>query len=170
MKKSSRRRKSASTRKYVDGGKMKLSKNLEESRKMTSSKKIRPIARKNTRTMKKMASPKTEVAGSTSPIVFNTEVRKTLVEGILQDIKGYFESKTDGLSEVSYEDYNLKNHEFGFKLHVLKTSKCKKQMFFEVIDAVVNAINYAFPGGDDHYDITISTEDDKLEIEIISNW
>lgn len=83
MKKSSRRRKSATSRKYVDGGKMKLSKNLEESRKMTSSKKIKPIARKNTRTMKKMASPKTEVAGSTSPIVFNTEVRKTLVEGIL---------------------------------------------------------------------------------------
>lgn len=137
---------------------------------MTSSKKIKPIARKNTRTMKKMASPKMEVAGSTSPIVFNTEVRKTLVEGILQDIKGYFESKTDGLVEITYEDYNLKNHEFGFKLYVLKTSKCKKQMFSEVIDAVVNAINYAFPGGGDHCDITISAEDDKLEIEIVSNW
>ena len=170
MKKSSRRRKSATSRKYVDGGKMKLSKNLEESRKMTSSKKIKPIARKNTRTMKKMASPKTEVAGSTSPIVFNTEVRKTLVEGILQDIKGYFESKTDGLVEITYEDHNLKAHEFGFKLFVKKGADCKKQMFSEVTSAVVNTINYAFPGGSEQYDISIFTEDSKLEIEIVSNW
>lgn len=170
MKKSSRRRKSATSRKYVDGGKMKLSKNLEESRKMTSSKKIKPIARKNTRTMKKMASPKSEVAGSTSPIVFNTEVRKTLVEGILQDIKGYFESKTDGLAKITYEDYNLKAHEFGFKLFVKKGADCKKQMFSETASAIVNAVNYIFPGGSEQYDISIFTEDAKLEIEIVSNW
>ena len=170
MKKSSRRRKSASTRKYVDGGKMKLSKNLEESRKMTSSKKIKPIARKNTRTMKKMASPKTEVAGSISPIVFNTEVRKTLVEGILQDIKGYFESKTDGSVEITYEDYSLKAHEFGFKLFVKKGADCKKQMFSEAASAIVNAVNYIFPGGNEQYDVAVFTEDDKLEVEIVSNW
>lgn len=105
-----------------------------------------------------------------SPILFNGEVRKMLVEGVLQDVKGYFESKTDGLVDISYEDYNLKNHEFGFKLHVLKTSKCKKQMFSEVSSAVVNAVNYVFPGENEQYDITIFTEDGRLDIEIVSNW
>lgn len=109
-----------------------------------------------------------EVVGS--PILFNCEVRKMLVEGVLQDVKGYFESKTDGLVDISYEDYNLKNHEFGFKLHVLKTSKCKKQMFSEVSSAVVNAVNYAFPGENEQYDITIFTEDGRLDTEIVSNW
>ena len=117
--------------------------------------------------MKKTNTQK-EVVGS--PILFNGEVRKMLVEGILQDIKGYFESKTDGLVEIMYEDYNLKAHEFGFKLLVKKGAKCKKQMFSEVTSAVVNTINYAFPGGSEQYDISIFTEDAKLEIEIVSNW
>ena len=103
-------------------------------------------------------------------IVFDTKARKTFVEGIIQDIKGYFEDKTDGLVEISYEDYPLKNHEFSFKAHVSKGTRCKKQMFSETASAIVNAVNYLFSGGNDQYDIMISNENNMLEFEIASNW
>ena len=103
-------------------------------------------------------------------IVFDTKARKTFVEGVLADIKGYFESKTDGLVEISYEDYSLKNHEFGFKLQASRTSKCKKQMFVNAASAIVNSINYMFRGDNEQYDIAICTEEDKLVVEFVSNW
>ena len=103
-------------------------------------------------------------------IVFNGKMRRLLVEGILQDIKGYFESVTDGLVEVTYGDHILKGHEFGFKVYAVKGANCTKQMFSEASSAVVNAVNYIFPSGNEQYGITVSTEDGKLEIEIVSNW
>lgn len=72
--------------------------------------------------------------------------------------------------EITYEDYNLKAHEFGFKLFVKKGADCKKQMFSEAASAIVNAVNYIFPGGNEQYDVAVFTEDDKLEVEIVSNW
>ena len=103
-------------------------------------------------------------------IVFDGNMRKVFVEGIVQDIKGFFESKTDGLVEVTYEDYVLEGHEFGFKLYVVKSAKCKKQMFSEATSAIINIVNYMFPGGDEQYGITVLSEDSRLEIEIVSNW
>ena len=111
-------------------------------------------------------------------ILFNSKMRKIFVEGILQDIKGYFESKTNGNVSISYEDHNIKNSEFGFKLIVEKTNKCKKQMWSEVTSAVVNLINYMFPfssinrntGNIESMDVMICTEDNKLEIELVSCW
>lgn len=103
-------------------------------------------------------------------IVFNGNMRRTFIEGVVQDMKGYFESRSNGLVEVVYEDYNLKGHEFGFKIFVVKTAKCSKQLFSEVASAVVNTANYMFSAGNDQYDISIFSENDKIEIEIVSNW
>lgn len=124
------------------------------------------MATKTKKSMKKT----TKSIETSKCIVFDTNARKTFVEGIIQDIKGYFEDKTDGLVEISYEDYQLKNHEFGFKAYVSKGARCKKQMFSETASAIVNAVNYLFSGGNDQYDITISSEDNMLEFEIVSNW
>ena len=59
---------------------------------------------------------------------------------------------------------------FGFKVFVAKGTKCKKQMFSETSSAIVNAVNYLFPGGNEQYDIAVFSEDNKLEFEIVSNW
>ena len=107
-------------------------------------------------------------------ILFNGKMRKTFVEGILQDIKGYFENKTDGKVVVSYEDFDLKGHEFGFRLNVEKSNKCKKQMWSEATSAIVNIVNYMFPTDSTHMDISICTEDSiaggKLEVDFVSMW
>ncbi len=103
-------------------------------------------------------------------IVFNGKTRKTLVEGVLQDIKGMYESKTNGLVSICYEEFKLGDHEFCFKLAVSKEESCKKQMFYETTAAVVGAVNYMFQGSSEQYDISILADDDKLEVEIVSNW
>lgn len=111
--------------------------------------------------------------GSTSSnaqVVFNSEMRKALVEGVLQDLKGYIESKTNGLVELSYEDYSQKGHEFGFRLFATRSQACKKQLFQEACDAVSNAIDYMFPGECNDYDISLSKTSTVLEIEFVSNW
>ena len=128
------------------------------------------MAVKTKKTIKKAAKDVAPLKNESTCIVFDCNARKTFVEGILQDIKGYFESKTNGLVEVTYEDYSLKNHEFGFKVFVAKGTKCKKQMFSETSSAIVNAVNYLFPGGNEQYDIAVFSEDSKLEFEIVSNW
>lgn len=132
------------------------------------------MAVKTKKTIKKTIKKTTKVMESlkneSTCIVFDGNVRKTFVKGIIQDIKGYFENKTNGLVEITYEDYSLKNHEFGFKVFVVKGTKCKKQMFSETASAITNAVNYLFPGGNEQYDIAIFSEDNKLEFEIVSNW
>ena len=104
------------------------------------------------------------------PILFDGNMRKMLVEGVLQDIKGFIEMKTDGQVEVAYDDYELKGHEFGFKMYAIKGKTCKKQMFSEATSAVINAISYAFQGNSEQYDVMTSCEDGRLEVEIVSNW
>lgn len=69
---------------------------------------------------------KTRNCSTIDSIVFDSKMRKALVEGVIQDIKGYFENKTNGLVEVTYDDYALDGHEFGFKLHTAKSAECKK--------------------------------------------
>ena len=128
------------------------------------------MAVKTNKTIKKAAKDVKSLKNKSDCIVFDGNARKTFVEGMLQDIKGYFESKTNGLVEVTYEDYSLKNHEFGFKVLVAKGPKCKKQMFSETASAIVNAVNYLFPGGNEQYDIAVFSESNKLEFEIVSNW
>lgn len=128
------------------------------------------MAVKTKKTIKKATKAVKSLKNESNCIVFDGNARKTFVEGMLQDIKGYFESKTNGLVEVTYEDYSLKNHEFGFKVLVAKGPKCKKQMFSETASAIVNAVNYLFPGGNEQYDIAVFSEDNKLEFEIVSNW
>lgn len=103
-------------------------------------------------------------------IIFDGKVRKMLVEGVLQDIKGCIESKTNGLVEVIYEDYSLADHEFGFKLYAQKSANCKRQMFYEATAAIVSMVNYMLQGGNEQYDVAVSTEDNKLEVEFVSNW
>ena len=110
------------------------------------------------------------VARMQLPIVFNGLMRKSLVEGVLQDIKGRFEMMTDGKVSVIYEDFNIKNHEFGFKIQLLREDGCKKQMFNEVSCALVNAFNYMFPADNDEYDVSFCTSKDKVEVEFVSNW
>ena len=112
----------------------------------------------------------TENDSTINNIVFDSKMRKTLVEGVIQDLKGYFDSRTNGLVEVTYDDYDLSGHEFGFKLHAVKSAECKKQMFSETVSAIVNAINYMFQGDSEDYDIAVFTEDGALEVEIVSNW
>ena len=128
------------------------------------------MAVKTKKTIKKAIKAVKFLKNESDCIVFDGNARKTFVEGMLQDIKGYFESKTNGLVEVTYEDYSLKNHEFGFKVLVAKGPKCKKQMFSETASAIANAMNYLFPGGNDQYDIAVFSEDSKLEFEIVSKW
>lgn len=128
------------------------------------------MAVKTKKTIKKATKAVKSLKNESDCIVFDGNARKTFVEGMLQDIKGYFESKTNGLVEVTYEDYSLKNHEFGFKVLVAKGPKCKKQMFSETASAIVNAMNYLFPGGNEQYDNAVFSEDNKLEFEIVSNW
>ena len=128
------------------------------------------MAVKTKKTIKKAAKDVKSLKNKSDCIVFDGNARKTFVEGMLQDIKGYFESKTNGLVEVTYEDYSLKNHEFGFKVLAAKGPKCKKQMFSETESAIVNAMNYLFPGGNEQYDIAVFSEDNKLEFDIVSNW
>ena len=55
-------------------------------------------------------------------------------------------------------------------MFIAKGTKCKKQMFSETSSAIVNAVNYLFPGGNEQYDIAVFSEDNKLEFEIVSNW
>ena len=107
---------------------------------------------------------------SNAQVMFNSEMRKALVKGVLQDLKGYIESKTDGLVELSYEDFSLKGHEFGFRLFATRSQACKKQLFQEVCDAMSNAIDYMFPGECNDYDISFSKTSTVLEIEFVSNW
>ena len=128
------------------------------------------MAVKTKKTIKKATKAVKSLKNESDCIVFDGNARKTFVEGMLQDIKGYFESKTNGLVEVTYEDYSLKNHEFGFKVLVAKGPKCKKQMFSETASAIVNAVNYLFPGRNEQYDISVFSEGNKLEFEIVSNW
>lgn len=163
----------ATIKKYADGGKMKLSANLSESRKAIASKKaLLKKTRKSTKNMRKM------VVGSSddgdagrSPILFNTEMRRTFIKGVLQDIKGYFESKTDGKVEVSYEDHGVGSHEFGFKLKIKRGLDCSKQMFSEASAAVCNIVNYMLPADEfEKFDLTTFTEDELVEFEILSNW
>lgn len=104
------------------------------------------------------------------PILFNSSMRKTFVEGVLQDIKGYFEMKAGGKVEVTYEDFPLKRHEFGFKLQLKKAKECSKQLFNEVSGALVNIVSYMFPGDDEQYDISYCTSSNELEVELVSNW
>ena len=125
---------------------------------------------KTKKTIKKVVKDVASLKNDSTCIVFDCNAPKTFAKGIIQDIKGYFESKTNGLVEVTYEDYSLKNHEFGFKVLIVKGTKCKKQMFLETSSAIVNAVNYLFPSGNDQYDITVFSEDNKLEFEIVSNW
>lgn len=119
------------------------------------------------KTSKKAAS-KTQTV---SPILFNGEMRKTFIKGVLQDIKGYFESKTDGNVEVTYEDNNLKNYEFGFKLFLKRGKNCSKQMFSEAGSAIVNLMNYMFPADEfEKFDLTTFNTDKEIEFELMSNW
>ena len=104
------------------------------------------------------------------PILFNGDMRKVFVEGVLQDIKGYFEHKTNGKVVVKYDDFTLKDHEFGFKLYVEKTSSCKKQMWSEVSSAVVNVVNFMFSMDNSTIDVSICAENGKLEVEVVSKW
>lgn len=103
-------------------------------------------------------------------ILFNSSMRKTFVEGVLQDAKGWFESKTDGKVEVSYEDFDLKGHEFGFKMVVTKGKDCKKQMFSEASSAFMNIMSYMFSGDSEQYDLTFSSDNGRVELELVSNW
>lgn len=103
-------------------------------------------------------------------ILFDGKMRKLFVEGVFQDIKGYFEHETNGKVEVMYEDFNLKNYEFGFKLKATKTKDCKKQMFVEVTSSIVNIVGYMFRGDSEQYDVTFTANDDCLEVEFVSNW
>lgn len=174
-------------RMYRDGGAMKLSKNLLESKsssptsKTMKKKGIKSYSRRGeisktmTSKMKKMVSVKKTTDDGNLPILFNGKMRKTFVEGVLQDIKGMFEQKTDGKVAVTYVDHDIKNHEFGFRLTAEKTTKCSKQMWSEVTSAIVNLVNFMFPATDDHgyhdnVDIVICTDDNKLEVELVSNW
>lgn len=101
---------------------------------------------------------------------FGTEMRKHFVQSVLQDIKSFIEAKSGGLVEVSYEDYSLKGHEFGFKLHVVRGDECCKQMYFDASAAAVNIVNYMFRGDNEQYDIAIAAEDNALEVSFVSNW
>lgn len=166
-------KKVASAKKYVDGGKMKLSKNLAKSRKATASKKSLLMRKtmKTTKNMRKMAAISGGDDIDRSPILFNIEMRRTFIKGVLQDIKGYFESKTDGKVEVSYEDHGVGSHEFGFKLKVKRGLDCSKQMFSEASAAVCNVVNYMLPADEfEKFDLTTFTEDELVEFEILSNW
>ena len=165
----------AKTKKYADGGKMRLSKNLTESRKAIASKKTTlKKTRKMMKNMRKMVSTTIDDIDcntSKSPIVFNTEMRKTFIKGVLQDIKGYFESKTDGKVEVSYEEFELGSHEFAFKLKTRRSSDCSKQLFSEVGSAMCNVVNYMFPADEfEKFDLTTFVKDEMIEFEIVSNW
>ena len=104
-------------------------------------------------------------------IVFDGHMRKTFIEGVLQDIKGYFESNTSGKVEITYEDYNLKNHEFGFKIFISKGKGCTKQLFSEAGSAICNVINYMMPADEfEKLDVAYAADSNKLEFEIVSNW
>lgn len=165
--------KKATSKKYADGGKMKLSANLAESRKtMTSKKALLKKTRKSTKNMRKMVAITSDDGDvDRSPILFNTEMRRTFIKGVLQDIKGYFESKTDGKVEVSYEDHGVGSHEFGFKLKIKRGLDCSKQMFSEASAAVCNLVNYMLPADEfEKFDLTTFTEDELVEFEILSNW
>ena len=120
--------------------------------------------------MKTKRPNKVDIMQYDNTILFNTKMRKTFVEGILQDAKGYFESKTDGKVEVTYEDIMLKNHEFGFKMHFSKGKKCTKQMFNEASNAFVNVMQYMFSSDIEHYDLTFTTQPGLVELEFVSNW
>lgn len=164
---------------YRDGGKMTPSKNLLESKKL-SVKKAKKRSNKapstthvNTRTMKKMVAASLVPKEIEKPIIFDGAMRKVFTEGVLQDIKGYFENKAEGLVEITYQDHEVKRREFGFKLIVEKTSNCTKQKWSEVSSAIVNIINYMFPMdsiGSDLLDVVISSNNNKLELQLISCW
>lgn len=105
-----------------------------------------------------------------TPILFNGAMRKTFVEGVFQDMKGYFEMKSNGMVSVTYEDFNLKNHEFGFKMSLTRNDKCSKQLFNEVSGAFINSMNYMFSADSNEYDLSFSTSHNSVEAEFVSNW
>ena len=110
------------------------------------------------------------VNDSQTSILFNGAMRKTFVEGVFQDMKGYFEMKSNGMVSVTYEDFNLKNHEFGFKMSLTRNDKCSKQLFNEVSGAFINSMNYMFSADSDEYDLSFSTSRNSVEVEFVSNW
>ena len=170
-------RKSITTiKKYADGGNMKFSKNLVESRKtISASKKVLLKKPKNSsKNMRKLVSVTNKfnnIVEDSSPIIFDSEMRKTFLKGVIQDIKGYFEERTSGAISIIYEEVKLKKYEFAFKLYVNCEEKCTKQIFSEVSSAIVNVVNYMFPIDiADRLDVTIFNNKKKLEIEFVSLW
>lgn len=163
----------ATSRKYSDGGKMKPSKNLTESKRSTSSKSKKVSANRSLVKvpdhMRKMVAVPDD--GLRSPIVFDDSIRKVFVRGVLEDIKGYFESKTDGKVEISYEERDLGSYEFGFKLTAKRGIECTRQLFSEAEDAIVNVVDFMFPAAEDRMlDVSSSREAGLLEVEIYSAW
>lgn len=167
-------------RKYVDGGDMKLSKNLLESRKAldaekaSGTKKLRRTTKTKSKAFKKMSSSFDEqIADKEQKLIyFNTKMRKTFVEGVLQDIKGYFENEAKDAIWIVYQDHNLKDHEFGFKMTVKKINGCSKSLWSDVSNAILSTVNYMFSSFDEnHLDITISSFTSRtLEFQIVSCW
>jgi len=128
-----------------------------------------------TRKTKKLTSSNGALVSSENYIIFDSSMRKIFVEGVLQDIKGMFEQKSDGKVSISYEDHDIKTHEFGFKLIVEKSKLCTKQMWSEVTSSIVNVVNYMFPANslDNNIysiDIEIFNDSTTLEVILISNW
>ena len=105
-----------------------------------------------------------------SPILFDGKMRKMFIKGILQDIKGYFEMVSGNNVEITYDEYDMKLHEFGFKLNVAKCKNCSKQLFNEVSCALINVCNYMFQGNTEQYDMSICTNEENVEVEFVSNW
>lgn len=162
----------SSTKKYADGGKMKLSRNLTESRRALASSKKTNLkkTRKSTKNMRKMSTMSCDESNESS-IIFNTEMRKIFIKGVLQDIKGYFENRTNGKVEITYEEFNLGSHEFAFKLKIKRGLDCSKQMFSEAGSAICNVVNYMFPADEfEKFDLTTFVDGELIEFDIISNW
>lgn len=117
---------------------------------------------------------RTEEKAPRLPIIFDSAMRKALVENVVQDLKGRFEYMTDGKVSISYdEDTALPNFEFAFKITASKEKTCSKQMWSEATSAIVNAVNYMFPassGDDTSIDVIVCAENGKLEIDIVSMW
>lgn len=115
------------------------------------------------------------VLSNNNCIIFDSNMRKTFVEGVMQDVKGYFENKTDGKVSVSYEEKPLKNHEFCFKMYVKKEDDCTRQMWSEVTSAIVNIVSYMFPASSANniepaIDVMFCSDTKSLEVEVVSNW
>lgn len=112
--------------------------------------------------------------GSVKPIVFDANMRHSLVNAILDRLGARVSLASNGAVHMTYADCSLAKHEFAVKAVVSKKVECSRQMWSEIKSLVSNTVDYIFPASSDSdnssFDVSMFTTDSEMEVNVVSNW